>query len=205
MLQYIRQFFCVMMLAGVVVSAMAEEPSSNVKKEGETTMTAPVVVLTTNKGVIKIQLDEAKAPETVKNFLVYVNEGFYNGTLFHRVIPNFMIQGGGFSTDFVQKKTHDPIKNEAANGLKNKKYTIAMARTSDPNSATAQFFINVKDNGFLDYTAPTTSGYGYAVFGEVIDGKDVVDGIAAVPTGNKNGYADVPVDAVIIEKAEVAQ
>lgn len=201
MLLSVRRLFCVMMLATFALGAVAEE--SSVKKEGDTTMTEQTVVLTTNKGVIKIKLDADKAPETVKNFLVYVNEGFYNGTIFHRVIPGFMIQGGGFGTDFVQKKTHDPIKNEAANGLKNKKYSIAMARTSDPGSATAQFFINVKDNGFLDYTAPTSSGYGYAVFGEVVEGQDIVDAIAVVPTGNKNGYADVPVDTVIIEKAEV--
>lgn len=201
MFQCVRQLFCVMMLATVALGAMAQE--GVIIKEGGSSMTGETVVLTTNKGVITIKLDADKAPVTVKNFLTYVNEGFYNGTIFHRVIPGFMIQGGGFGTDFVQKKTHDPILNEASNGLKNKKYTVAMARTSDPSSATAQFFINVKDNGFLDYTAPTPSGYGYAVFGEVVEGQDVVDAIAAVSTGNKNGYSDVPVESVIIEKAAV--
>ncbi len=162
-----------------------------------------MVKLHTNKGDITIELNAEKAPETVKNFLEYVNSGFYNGTIFHRVINKFMIQGGGFDVDMKQKQTRAPIKNEAANGLANDIYTIAMARTSDPQSATAQFFINVKDNGFLNYTAPTPQGYGYCVFGKVVAGKEVVDAIAKVPTGNRGVFQDVPVEDVIIIKAEV--
>ncbi|MFI4956147.1 MAG: peptidylprolyl isomerase [Gammaproteobacteria bacterium] len=161
------------------------------------------VILKTNKGDIKIKLNAEKAPVSVKNFLTYVDEGFYNGTIFHRVIPKFMIQGGGFGLDFKQKKTHDPIKNEADNGLKNTRGTIAMARTSDPNSATAQFFINLVDNSFLDFKSATPSGYGYAVFGEVIDGMDVVDAIAASRTATKDGYADVPVEPIEISSVIV--
>lgn len=157
------------------------------------------VLIQTNMGHIVIQLDTAKAPVTVDNFVEYVNAGFYNGTLFHRVIPGFMIQGGGFDADFVQKGTKAAIKNEASNGLKNKRGSIAMARTNDPNSATGQFFINLKDNTFLDYTAPTPSGYGYAVFGEVVEGMDVVDKIATVKTGSKMGHQDVPVEPVLIQ------
>lgn len=178
-----------LMLMGMAFATPSVAQEANMKK----------VLIQTNMGNIVIQLDSAKAPITVENFVTYVNDGFYNGTLFHRVIPGFMIQGGGFSADFVQKPTNAPIKNEAANGLKNKRGTLAMARTSDPNSATGQFFINLKDNGFLDYTSATPSGYGYAVFGEVVEGMDVVDKIAQVKTGSKNGHQDVPVEPVLIQ------
>ena len=163
------------------------------------------VKLTTNLGEIIIQLDAEKAPVSSANFLTYVNEGFYNGTIFHRVIPDFMAQGGGFDTSFNQKAVHAPIKNEADNGLKNTRGTLAMARTNDPNSATAQFFINLKDNTFLNHTGKNASGWGYAVFGEVIEGMDVVDSMAKQPTGNRGGHQDVPKTDIIIEKAEVVK
>jgi len=162
-----------------------------------------MVTLHTNFGAIKLKLFEDKAPISVKNFKQYVQDGFYDGTIFHRVIGNFMIQGGGFDANMQQKSTNAPIKNEANNGVSNKKYTIAMARTNDPHSATAQFFINVVDNAFLDFTAPNASGWGYAVFGEVIEGTDVVEQIKAVKTGNKNGHSDVPLENVVITKAEL--
>jgi len=163
---------------------------------------SPVVVLETNMGPITIQLDRAKAPITVDNFLKYVDAGFYNGTIFHRVIPNFMVQGGGMTEDMREKATNPPIKNEAGNGLKNKRGTLAMARTSNPDSASAQFFINLKDeNSFLDRDQ-AQDGFGYAVFGKVIDGMDVVDKIAAVRTGNKGGHQNVPVEAVVIKSAK---
>ncbi len=159
-----------------------------------------IVTLETTHGNIVIELNEEKAPETVKNFLHYVNNGFYDGTIFHRVIPNFMVQGGGFLPDMVQKKPDDAIKNEADNGLKNDRGTIAMARTNDPHSATAQFFINHNDNDFLNHTAPSGAGWGYCVFAKVTDGMDVVDAIAAVSTGHVDGHADVPTEAVTINK-----
>lgn len=159
------------------------------------------VLLETSKGNITIELNEEKAPATVANFLKYVNDGFYNGTIFHRVIPNFMVQGGGFTPGMVQKDVGAPIKNEADNGLSNVRGSIAMARTSDPHSATAQFFINHKDNGFLDHTAPTTQGWGYCAFGLITDGMDVVDAIAGVSTGNQGGHGDVPTENITIEKA----
>ena len=159
----------------------------------------PVVVLTTTLGEIELELDEAKAPITVKNFLSYVDEGFYDGVIFHRVISGFMVQGGGFTPAMQQKKTHAPIQNEAANGLKNLRGSIAMARTSDPHSASAQWFINHKDNAFLDY--PGQDGWGYAVFGRVAKGMDVVDKIAAVKTGTKAGMGDVPTETVAIVSA----
>jgi peptidyl-prolyl cis-trans isomerase B (cyclophilin B) len=165
--------------------------------------TKTMVKLHTNKGSFTIELDAEKAPVTVKNFLEYVNSGFYSGTIFHRVINNFMIQGGGFEPGMKQKKTNAPIKNEAANGLKNDMYTIAMARTGDPNSATAQFFINVKDNGFLNY--PGQDGWGYCVFGKVVEGTEVVDAIRNVKTGNRSGFQDVPLEDVVITKAEVVK
>jgi peptidyl-prolyl cis-trans isomerase B (cyclophilin B) len=152
-------------------------------------------------GVIKLELDAAKAPKSVENFLAYVKKGHYDRTIFHRVIPGFMIQGGGFEPGMSQKATDKPINNEANNGLKNDKYTIAMARTNDPHSATAQFFINVADNGFLNHTAPSAQGWGYAVFGKVVAGTDVVDKIAAVKTGSRGFHGDVPKDDVVIEKA----
>jgi peptidyl-prolyl cis-trans isomerase B (cyclophilin B) len=161
------------------------------------------VKLTTNLGEMIIQLNTEKAPLSSANFLRYVNEGFYNGTIFHRVIPDFMAQGGGFDTSFNQKTVHAPINNEANNGLLNSRGTLAMARTNDPNSATGQFFINYKDNSFLNHTSQTSSGWGYAVFGEVIEGMDVADAMAKEATGNRNGHQDVPKTDIIIEKAEV--
>ena len=160
-----------------------------------------MVELHTNKGVIRLQLDSAKAPKSTENFLAYVRSGHFDSTIFHRVIDGFMIQGGGFEPGMKQKPTQAPIANEANNGLKNKRYTIAMARTNDPHSATAQFFINVADNGFLDHSSPTPQGWGYAVFGEVVEGQDVVDAIKGVKTGNKGFHQDVPVEDVVIEKA----
>ena len=161
------------------------------------------VKLTTTLGEIIIQLNTEKAPVSTANFLTYVNEGFYNGTIFHRVIPGFMAQGGGFDTSFNQKEVHAPIKNEADNGLPNLRGTIAMARTTDPNSATAQFFINYKDNSFLNFTSQTPSGWGYAVFGEVIEGMDIVDAMSKQDTSNRGGHQDVPKTDIVIEKAEV--
>ena len=161
-----------------------------------------MIRFTTNKGVFDVELNEAAAPKTCENFLQYVRSGFYNGTIFHRVISGFMIQGGGFEPGLQQKETKAPIENEANNGLKNDKYTIAMARTNDPHSATSQFFINVADNNFLNFTAPTMQGWGYAVFGKVVAGTDVVDDIAAVRTASRSWYGDVPVEDVVMEKVE---
>jgi peptidyl-prolyl cis-trans isomerase B (cyclophilin B) len=163
-----------------------------------------MVKLQTNFGTIVLELDAAKAPETVKNFLAYVEAGHYDNTIFHRVIDGFMIQGGGFEPGMSQKSANTPIQNEAANGLKNDRYTVAMARTGDPHSATAQFFINVKDNAFLNHTAPSGQGWGYCVFGKVVEGMDVVDKIKGVKTGSKGFHQDVPVEDVVIQKAEVA-
>ena len=162
----------------------------------------PVVVMETSKGTIKIELDAAKAPKSAANFLQYVDEGFFDGTIFHRVIPDFMIQGGGFTPDMNQKKTRAPVVNEAGNGLKNNRGTLAMARTSVVNSATAQFFINVKDNAFLNHTSESSSGFGYAVFGKVSEGMDVVDKIVGVKTGSSQGMDDVPKEAVVIKSAK---
>jgi len=162
------------------------------------------VRMSTSHGDIVIELEDEKAPETVKNFLGYVDAGFYNGTVFHRVIDGFMIQGGGFEAGMKQKPTRDPIANEAANGLKNDAYTIAMARTSDVDSATAQFFINVARNDFLNFSAPTPQGFGYCVFGKVIEGQDVVDKIKGVETGSSGFHRDVPMQDVVIERAERA-
>ena len=161
-----------------------------------------MVRLKTNFGDIVLELDSERAPKTVANFLDYVAQGFYDNTIFHRVIDGFMIQGGGFEPGMRQKQTLDPIENEAANGLTNDCYTIAMARTSDPHSATAQFFINVKDNGFLNFRSATRDGYGYCVFGKVVEGQDVVDRIRAVETGSRAGHADVPLEDVIIVSAQ---
>ena len=162
-----------------------------------------MIKLHTNFGVIALELDADKAPETVKNFIAYVEAGHYNNTVFHRVIPGFMIQGGGFEPGMKQKPCTAPIKNEADNGLKNDNYTVAMARTSDPHSATAQFFINVADNDFLNFKAPTGNGWGYCVFGKVVEGTEVVDKIKAVKTGSSGFHQDVPKEDVIIERAEV--
>lgn len=163
----------------------------------------PNVEIMTNHGAIVVELDAEKAPKTVENFVQYAKEGFYNGTIFHRVIRGFMIQGGGFTPDLTQKKTRDAIGIESANGLKNLRGTIAMARTSDPNSATSQFFINLVDNQRLDYTSSTLNGYGYAVFGKVISGMDVVDKIAEQKTTYKGQYQDVPSENVVIQKVTV--
>ena len=171
----------------------------------ETAAKNPVVLMHTNLGTIKLELLAKEAPLSVKNFLDYTSSGFYHGTVFHRVIPNFMIQGGGFTADMKQKKANAPIKNEADNGLKNLRGTIAMARTMIVDSATAQFFINVVDNGFLDHRDKTTKGYGYAVFGKVIEGMDVVDKIAAVRTGVLRGFPDVPLPPVVIESIKVSE
>jgi len=162
-----------------------------------------MVKLHTNLGTITLDLDAEKAPATVENFLGYVNSGFYSNTLFHRVIDGFMLQGGGFERGMKQKPVRDPVKNEAGNGLKNTAYTVAMARTPDPDSATCQFFINVADNDFLDYRAPTAKEYGYCVFGRVVEGKEVVDQIKKVATATRGMHRDVPVEDVIITKAEV--
>ncbi|EJL92221.1 peptidyl-prolyl cis-trans isomerase (rotamase) - cyclophilin family [Herbaspirillum sp. CF444] len=159
------------------------------------------VLFTTNHGNFKVELDAEKAPKTVENFLAYVNSGHYAGTIFHRVIDGFMVQGGGFEPGMKQKPTNDPVENEAKNGLKNEPYTLAMARTSAPHSASAQFFINVKNNSFLDF--PGQDGWGYCVFGKVVEGMDIVDKIKAVKTTRSGMFADVPVEDVVIEKAEV--
>jgi len=188
--------FSMMLLLTTTLSFATENKMSD---------TPSKVKLTTSLGEIIIQFNPEKAPISSANFLTYVNEGFYNNTIFHRVIPGFMAQGGGFDTDFNQKAVHDPIKNEADNGLPNKRGSIAMARTNVPDSATAQFFINYKDNASLNHTSPTPSGWGYAVFGEVIEGMDVVDAMAKQPTGNRGGHQDVPKTDIIVEKAEVIQ
>lgn len=169
--------------------------------QAETTM----VKMDTNQGTIMLELDADNAPNTVANFLTYAKEGFYDGTIFHRVISNFMIQGGGFTEDMNQKTVHDPIKNEANNGLKNDNGTIAMARTGDPHSATAQFFINVKDNDFLNFSSETSQGWGYAVFGKVTEGMDIVEKIKGMPTTTKGPYQDVPEEAIIIEKVTIVE
>ena len=162
-----------------------------------------MVKLHTNFGDITLELDGGKAPKTVENFLKYVEKGFFNGTVFHRVIDGFMIQGGGFMPGMIPKETMEPIENEAANGLKNEAYTIAMARTPNPHSASSQFFINTANNSFLNFTAPTPQGFGYCVFGKVVDGKEVVDRIGKVKTGSQSGHQDVPLEDVIIESAEI--
>ncbi|MFF8593987.1 peptidylprolyl isomerase [Streptomyces sp. NPDC015220] len=163
------------------------------------------VRLATNHGDIVLRLNAEKAPQTVENFVQYVRDGFYDGTIFHRVIDDFMVQGGGLEPGMKKKSTRAAIRNEADNGLKNRKYSVAMARTMDPHSATAQFFINVADNGFLDHTAQTSTGWGYTVFGEVIEGTEVVDAIKSVATGSRAGHQDVPKDDVVIERAEIVE
>jgi peptidyl-prolyl cis-trans isomerase B (cyclophilin B) len=172
-------------------------------REGGKAMANPTVALDTNHGTIVLELSAKEAPKTVENFLQYVNAGFFDGTLFHRVIPNFMIQGGGFDGQQRQKPTRQPIQNEADNGLRNDRGTVAMARTNDPHSATAQFFINLKDNGFLNHTGKNAQGWGYTVFGRVIEGMDAVDKIAGVKTSPGRISEAVPQEAVVIEKATV--
>lgn len=164
-----------------------------------------MIKMTTNFGVIEIELFTEQAPNTTENFIQYVNDGFFDGLIFHRVIPSFMIQGGGFEPGMRQKSPNTPIQNEADNGLKNERGTLSMARTNDPHSATSQFFISVKDNAFLDFKSKDASGWGYAVFAKVVSGMDVVDSIAQTPTGNSGGHGDVPLEDVVIEKAEVVQ
>jgi peptidyl-prolyl cis-trans isomerase B (cyclophilin B) len=193
-----------LMLAAVVgllpLTGYSEANQSNAKGAAMVKVT-----METSKGVITMELDRQKAPVTVENFIKYAEAGHYDGTVFHRVIPGFMIQGGGFDNDMKQKPTNPPIKIEADNGLKNTKGTVAMARTSDPNSATSQFFINVTDNGFLDYKSPTAQGWGYAVFGRVTDGMDVVEAIEKVQTGNRSGHQNVPLEEVVIQKVTVVE
>jgi len=179
-----------------LASAAANKPTESAKRK------VKMVKLHTNFGPITLELDAQAAPETVANFLQYVKDGHYDGTIFHRVIDGFMIQGGGFTAEMDQKPTRAQIQNEAQNGLKNVAYSIAMARTPDPHSASSQFFINVGDNAFLDFRAATAQGYGYCVFGKVTEGQDVVDRIRKVRTGNRAGHQDVPVENVIIERAE---
>ena len=164
-----------------------------------------MVIIHTTFGDIKLALDAEKAPKTVANFLSYAGDGYYDGTIFHRVIDNFMIQGGGFDTDMQQQACGDPVDNEADNGLKNDFGTVAMARTTDPHSATAQFFINVKDNDFLNHSGKSMQGWGYTVFGKVIEGSEVLDKIRAVATGSSNGHQDVPVDPIIIETVQIVE
>jgi peptidyl-prolyl cis-trans isomerase B (cyclophilin B) len=205
-LRLMRSLVLVGMLPLVCLSAQAAPPSTSTPKQGVTSMsTNPRVKMTTSLGDIVITLDAAKAPKTVANFLAYVNDGFYNGTIFHRVIDGFMVQGGGFEPGLKQKPTKANVENEANNGLKNNKYTLAMARTSDPHSATAQFFINVANNDFLNHTAPTAQGWGYAVFGEVTEGKDIVDKMRAVATANSGFHQNVPTTDLVITKAVVLE
>jgi len=175
------------------------------KKEGTKMSENPMIKMETSKGTMMIELFADKAPNSVANFVSYVEDGFYDGLIFHRVIPNFMVQGGGMMPDMSEKPNKAPIKNEANNGLKNDRGTLAMARTQDPHSATSQFFINLKDNDFLNFTSETPAGWGYAVFGKVTEGLDVIDEIAKVKTGNHGGHGDVPLEAVTIIKATVVK
>ena len=205
-LRVMRGLALVGMIPLVSLSAQAASPSNSTQKQGVTSMsTAPRVKMSTNQGDFIISLNAEKAPKTVANFLAYVKDGFFDGTIFHRVIDGFMIQGGGFEPSLKQKPTKAPVENEANNGLKNNKYTLAMARTSDPHSATAQFFINVANNDFLNHTAPTAQGWGYAVFGEVVEGQDVIDKMKGVPTGNSGFHQNVPTNDVVITKAVVLE
>jgi peptidyl-prolyl cis-trans isomerase B (cyclophilin B) len=194
-IQFFKSLFALLLVG---LCALPVHAASNFAQKGKVNM----VKLHTNHGVITIKLDAEKAPNTVKNFLEYVNSGFYDGVIFHRVIDGFMIQGGGFEPGLKQKPVNAAIQNEADNGLSNDVYTIAMARTNDPHSATAQFFINVKNNSFLNHTGKNSQGWGYCVFGKVVEGTEVVDAIKKVKTGNQNGYSDVPNEDVVITKAE---
>ena len=192
-----RTLFLGLMLFSFTTLLIAKENTMSV----ETTK----VKMTTSLGEIIIEVDNKNAPVSATNFLNYVKEGFYNGTIFHRVIPGFMIQGGGFDEKFEEKKSNAPIDNEADNGLKNDRGTLAMARTGDPHSASSQFFINGKDNGFLNYSAKTAQGWGYAVFAKVIEGMDIVDAMEKVATGSKNGHQDVPKENIIITNVEIVE
>lgn len=205
-LRLMRNLILASIIPMISTSALAAPPTNSTTQQGVKSMsTNPRVKMTTNMGDIVISLDAAKAPKTVANFLAYVKDGFYDGTIFHRVIDGFMVQGGGFEPGLKQKSTKAPIENEANNGLKNNKYTLAMARTNDPHSATAQFFINVANNDFLNHSAPTSNGWGYAVFGEVVEGQDVIDKMKAVKTGNSGFHQNVPVQDVVITKAVVLE
>jgi len=198
--------FIWLLIASLIGLGVAQAQSNSQPMTGKPSMTtSPRVKLTTNYGDIVIELDPAKAPKTSENFLTYVRDGFYNNTIFHRVIDGFMVQGGGFEPGMKQKATGAPVENEANNGLKNDKYTIAMARTNDPHSATAQFFLNVANNEFLNHTAPTPQGWGYAVFGKVVEGQDVVDKIKGVKTGNAGFHQNVPSTDVVIERATILE
>ncbi len=194
------------LILAVVLGApsMAAAQEADTEADPETSKENPRVILHTSEGAITLELFADKAPKSVENFLAYARDGHYDGTLFHRVIENFMIQGGGFDTDFEQKQTREPIENEADNGLSNERGTVAMARTNDPHSATSQFFINVTDNTFLDHRGKQSGRtWGYAVFGRVTDGMDVVDAIRAVETGSRGMHQDVPVEDVVIERVEL--
>lgn len=195
-----KNLFAVLLLT-LTCTAQAATPSPTTTEKGKNTM----VKFDTNLGSFTLQLDAEKAPLTVKNFLDYVNSGFYSNTIFHRVMDGFMIQGGGFEPGMKQKPTNAPVANEANNGLKNDNYTVAMARTNDPNSATAQFFVNVTNNAFLNHTAPTAQGWGYCVFGKVVAGTEVIDAMRKVRTGNRAGHQNVPLEDIIITKAEVVK
>jgi cyclophilin family peptidyl-prolyl cis-trans isomerase len=193
--------FCAALVLGAGITCMAQDQNVETPATQEPTTNQeinPVVIIKTSKGDIKVELFQDKAPSTVKNFLQYVDDKAYNGTIFHRVIDGFMVQGGGFTKDFSQKPNRAPVKNEASNGLKNLKGTLAMARTSDVDSATSQFFINVADNAFLDHKSPTPQGFGYCVFAKVVEGMDVVDKIKGVATTSRGPYENVPVEAVEI-------
>lgn len=196
-----RILLSICLLLPLMVAAEAPE-----NEHDTATTETPVVILHTNHGAISLELFEEQAPLSVANFLAYARDGHYDGTLFHRVISNFMIQGGGFDSDFQQKETREPIQNEADNGLSNGRGTVAMARTNDPHSATSQFFINVTDNNFLDHRSPASGQtWGYAVFGRVVEGMDVVDAIRQVETGRRSFHQDVPVEDVIIERVEISE
>lgn len=200
-----RTLLALLMLAALPLAAQEPEQSTEPTQETQATEN-PTVILHTNFGAITVELFEQQAPKSTANFLRYARDGHYDGTIFHRVISNFMIQGGGFDTEFHQKPTHEPIENEADNGLENKRGTLAMARTGDPHSATAQFFINVVDNDFLDHRGKMSGQtWGYAVFGRVTDGMDVVDKIRSVETTSKNMHRDVPAEPVIIERVELSE
>ena len=189
----------------VETTAVKTEQPTDKKDSGEK-MSNPQIKLETSKGTMMIELDAEKAPNSAANFVAYVKDGFYDGVIFHRVIPNFMVQGGGMNPDMSEKSNKNaPIKNEANNGLKNDRGTLAMARTNDPHSASSQFFINLKDNDFLNHTSESPQGWGYAVFGKVTDGLDTIDEIAKVQTGNVGGHGDVPLEAVTIIKASVIE
>jgi len=192
---------CILAICLISSAAFADHHSETNTTTNKTTM----VTLKTSMGDIQIELNAEKAPRTVENFLQYVKEGHYDGVIFHRVISNFMIQAGGFDADMQQKETRGPIPNEANNGLTNEKYTLAMARTGEPHSASAQFFINAKNNDFLNFSSETQSGWGYAVFGKVVAGMDVVDKIESVRTGQVGPYGDVPMEPIIIESATIAE